>query len=66
VTEPKERTVIVELSEGLGLLETVIKVFEDMDGSERRAAANSQGVLRMLVWYETILKEKKPLFLARL
>jgi len=50
----------MELSEGLGLVETGIKVFEDR--SERRAAANRQGVLRMLPWYEKILKERKPFF----
>jgi hypothetical protein len=57
--------VIVELSEGLGLVVTGIKVFENIDRSERRAAANIQGVLRVLAWYEEILKEK-PFFLARL
>jgi len=39
--------VIADLSEGFGLVEIGIKVFQDIDRSERRAAAKRQGVLRM-------------------
>ncbi|XP_066566163.1 protein UXT isoform X1 [Amia ocellicauda] len=61
-SEPREtrRTMTVsKLSEGLGLIEAGIRVLEDIDSNEQRAAATRQGIKRMLACYEEILREKK-------
>jgi len=43
-----------------------VKVFEDTDWNEQRAAATGRGIMRMLACYEEILKEKKKSSSARL
>jgi hypothetical protein len=46
--EPKERTVtVVNLTEGLGLTEGGVGVFEDVGWKERRVALTGQGIVRM-------------------
>jgi hypothetical protein len=47
------------LTERLALTEAGIKVFEDVDWNEKRAATTGQGIMRILVCYEESLKEKK-------
>ena len=66
--EPKEMTVaVLKLTEGLGLTEDGIKVFEDVGWKERRAASTGQGIVRMRAgWLGGDLKEKKRSLLARL
>jgi hypothetical protein len=57
--EPKERTVtVLNLTEGLGLIAAGVKVFEDSDWNEQRAATNRQGLMRMTACYEESPKEK--------
>jgi hypothetical protein len=53
----KDRTMtVLKLTEGLGLIEPGIKVFDD-------SGFNEQQGMRILTWYEEILKEKnRPLF----
>jgi len=53
----KERAMtVLKLTEGLGLIEPGIKVFDD-------SGFNEQQGMRILTWYEEILKEKnRPLF----
>ena len=47
--EPKERTVtVLKLIEWLGVTEAGIKVFEDVDWNEQRAATTGQGNVRTL------------------
>jgi hypothetical protein len=55
--QPKERTMtVLKLTEGLGLNEPGIKVFDDSGFNEQ------QGMRKILTWYEVILKEKnRPL-----
>ena len=50
---------VLELTEGLGLIEAGISVFVDTDSNKQRAAITRQGIMRMLTGYEEILKEKK-------
>jgi hypothetical protein len=47
------------LAEWLGLTEACIRVFEDNDWKEQRAAATGQGIVRMTACCEEILKVKK-------
>ena len=48
--EPKERTMTVsKLTEWLGLTVAGIKVFEDTDWKEQRAATARQGIVSLLV-----------------
>jgi hypothetical protein len=50
--EPKERTMaILKLTEGLGLTEAVIKVYDDTDWNRHRAAAAAagRGIMRCLL-----------------
>ena len=55
--QPKERPMkVFKLTEGLGLIEQGIKVFDDGGFKEQ------QGMRRILTWHEDILKEKnRPL-----
>jgi hypothetical protein len=65
----KERTMMdLKLIEGLGLIEGVIKVFEDIALNKRRVARTRQGIIRLLACCDEILKEKKKksLFLQTL
>ena len=48
-----------KLTEWLGLTEPGIRVFEDNDLNEQRAATTGHGIVRMLACCEEILKEKK-------
>jgi hypothetical protein len=50
---------VLNLTEGLGLTEDVTEVSEGTDFNKQRAAANRQGIMRVLACYEEILKEKK-------
>lgn len=64
VTEPepdhKERSMMdLKLTEGLGLIEDGIKVFEDIALNKWRVATTRQGIMRLLACCEEILKEKK-------
>lgn len=45
--------------EGLGFAEAGIKVFEDVDSNQRRAATSRQRIMRVLTSYEVILTENK-------
>jgi hypothetical protein len=57
--KPEERTVTVwYLTVGVGLTDTGIKVFEDLDSNEQQAATTVREIMRMLA-YQEILKEKK-------
>jgi hypothetical protein len=47
------------LTEGLGVTEAGIKVSEDNDWNEQRAATAGQGIVRMLACCEAMLKERK-------
>ena len=47
------------MAEGLGLMEAGIRVFEDNDWNEQRAATTGQGIVRMLACCEEILNVKK-------
>jgi hypothetical protein len=40
----------VELIEGFGVTQAGIKLFEDNDWNEQRAATTGQGIVRMLAW----------------
>jgi hypothetical protein len=44
-------------TEGLGLTEDSMKVFEDTELTEQRAATTGQVLVRMLAWCEEVLKE---------
>jgi hypothetical protein len=58
--EPEEKTTTVRvLTEGLEVIKAGIKVSEDTDSSKERAATTKQGIRRLPVCYEEILKEKK-------
>ena len=58
---------VLKLTEGLGLTEDDIKVFEDVGWKEWRAASTGQGIVRMRAgWLGGDLKEKKRSLLARL
>ena len=48
-----------KLAEWLGVTEPGIRVFEDNDLNEQRAATTGQVIVRMLVYCEESLKEKK-------
>jgi hypothetical protein len=51
---------VVKLTEGLGLTEAGVKVFEDVGWKERRAASTGQGIVRMRAgWLGGDLKENK-------
>jgi hypothetical protein len=52
---------VLKLTEGLGLNEADIKVFEDSDWNGQRAATPGQGIMRMFVCYEVILTEMRSL-----
>jgi hypothetical protein len=57
--EPKERAMTVsESTEGLGITEAGIKVFEYTYSKELRAATTRQASMGMLACYEEILKKK--------
>jgi hypothetical protein len=45
------------LTEGLGASEAGIGVSEDVDRNQLRAAATGQGIVRLVVWCEEVLKE---------
>jgi hypothetical protein len=64
VPQPKERTVTVTgFTEGFGLTETGIRVFEDVDWNEQRAGIR-RGIISMLVCCEEIQNEKKRYFVS--
>jgi hypothetical protein len=50
---------VLKLTEGLGISEAGINVFEDIDLNEQQAAATRQGIMTMLAHYDKILKEKQ-------
>jgi hypothetical protein len=50
---------VLKLTEGLGLTEAAMKMFEDIGSHDQRAAAARRGIVRMFACYEEILKEKK-------
>lgn len=53
---------VSNLTEGLGFAEAGIKVFEDVDSNQLRAATSRQRIMRVLTSYEVILTEnKRPL-----
>jgi hypothetical protein len=54
---------VFQLTEGLGVTESGIKVCGD-EWNGQRAATAGQGILRVLACYEEILKEKKFLSLS--
>ena len=57
--EPDERTTTVWYSTvGARLTEAGIKVFEDLDSNEQRAATTAGEIMRVLA-YQEILEEKK-------
>lgn len=63
--EPKQRTMTVsELADGLGLIDVSIRMLEDTDMNEERAATTGQEMMRTHVSSEELLKEKKGLCLA--
>ena len=58
-SKPEGRTMtVLQLTEGLGLAESGIKLFGD-EWNEQWAATTGQGILRVLACYEGFLKEKK-------
>jgi hypothetical protein len=58
--EPKDRpTTVLKLSDGFGLTEAVVKVFEDTDWKGQWAATTGPGIVRMLACCEEILRQKK-------
>jgi cysteine synthase len=58
--DPKERAMtVLNLTEGLGVTEAGIKVFEDTDRKELRALTTGHGTRGLLVGYEEVLKKKK-------
>ena len=52
---------VSKLTEGLGLTDADIKVFEDSDWNGQRAGTPGQGIMRMFVCYEVILTEMRSL-----
>jgi hypothetical protein len=50
---------VLQLTERLGLTEADMKMCEDIDWNEQRAATSGQGIMRIFVCCEGILKEKK-------
>lgn len=50
---------VSNLTEGLRFAEAGIKVFEDVESNQRRAATSRQGIMRVLTSYEVILTENK-------
>ena len=59
-SEPKERTTTVwKLAEWLGVTEDGVRVFEENEWNDQRAASNGQEIVRMLACCEEILKAKK-------
>jgi hypothetical protein len=54
-----ERTMtVLKLTDGLGLAEGGVKVFENIDSNKQRAAATRQGTMGILAVYRNIMKEK--------
>jgi len=49
-----------KLAEWLGVTEPGIRVFEDNDLNEQRAATTGQGIVRITACCEEILKVKRP------
>jgi hypothetical protein len=48
--EPKQRTLtVLQLTETLGLTKADMKMFEDIDWNEQRAATSGQGIVRFLL-----------------
>ena len=48
-------TMVLKLAEGLGVIDVGIKMFEDTDTNEQRAATTRHGIMRMLTCCEGIL-----------
>jgi hypothetical protein len=58
--EPKERTTTVwKLAEWLGVTEAGVRVFEENERNEQRAASNGQGIVMITACCEEILEVKK-------
>jgi hypothetical protein len=64
--EHKERDMMdLKLTEGLGLIEGGIKVFEDIGWNKQRVATTRQGIMRLLAYCEEILKEEEESYLSQ-
>ena len=60
--EPKERTMrVLMLAESRGFTKAGIRMFEDADSKEQRAATTVQGIVRKRACYEEIVKDKMRL-----
>lgn len=60
--EPEERTMtVLKLIEGLGLNDAGIKVIKDIDLSDQQRATSRQGITRMWIFCDEILKKKGSL-----
>ena len=60
VPEPEKRaTTVTKLTAGHDVTEGFIKVSEDVDSKEQRAAATGQGIMGMFDGYEETVIEKK-------
>jgi hypothetical protein len=47
------------LTDGLGLAEAGVEVFEDVDSNQQRAATSRIGIMKVLASYDVILTENK-------
>jgi len=57
---PKERTMrVLKLAESRGIAEAGIRIFEDTDSKEQRAATIVQGPMRKRACFEETVKEKR-------
>jgi hypothetical protein len=52
---------VSELTKGLGLTETGIRAFDDIDWKEHSLTKTRLGIVRMLACCEDMLKEKKSM-----
>jgi hypothetical protein len=55
----------LKLTEGLGLIESGILVFEDIGLNKQSVATTRQGIMRLLACCENILKEKEKKSLSQ-
>jgi len=49
------------LTDGLGLTEAGVNVFEDVGWKEQQAASTGQGIVRMCVGWEVICRRRRDL-----
>jgi hypothetical protein len=62
VYKHKERTMTVsKLTEGLALVAAGVRIPEDIDASEKQAAATTKVLSRTSAYYEEILREKRSM-----